>query len=918
MGKSPSDAAGDDGESAATVSTAAPWLDVAEVILVGIGADRRVTAINRKGCEVLGLPESEIIGRDWFASFVPERDRERTSAGFDALIAGDLADAEFFDNTIVTASGEERLIAWHNAFLRGTDGAVIGTVSSGEDVTDRHRAEQSQREFEHRVRVVLEGVHDAIVLIDPETMSLVEFNDRACRLLGYTREEFRHLTLADIEGAETREATAEHIEAVKRSGMDVFETVHRAKDGSLRHVEVKVRAVALHGRQLLQSMWRDVTDTRQAEHALRTSRARLQRILDTAPVGIGEVRDRVFTWVSSRVCEMLGYGEDELIGQSSRMLYASDGEFERVGRLKYAQIAASGSGQVDTTWRRKDGTVIDIDLRSSVLDPAERPPRVIFTALDISERRRAETALRESEERFRAIFEQAAVGVAQIDTATGRFLRVNQKYCQIVGLDSDAMTAQTFMAITHPDDLDEDLANMRRLVRGECRDFSMEKRYIRPDGSIVWVNMTVSPMWQQGEEPRTHIAVVVDITPRKTLEDEFRQAQKLEAVGRLAGGIAHDFNNILQAVVMQVELAKRHVDAGDPNHELLTGIADGAGRAADLTRQLLAFSRRQMLRPREVDLNQLIPDALKMVRRLIGEHIDITFSPDSDLPQVSVDPVQMEQVMMNLCINARDAMPDGGQISIATMTTTIDPNRARALELRRPGLHVAVVVADSGTGIDRDTRERIFEPFFTTKKLGEGTGLGLSTVYGIVRQHGGAIEVCSETGCGATFTIYLAAVERAVAATKPDREEWVAVGGHETVLLAEDEPAVRHLVQEMLEDAGYSVLVAEDGQQAVELFEAEPDAVGLALLDVVMPRVGGRQAYARMAAVRPDLPVVFASGYSGDVVHSRYQIDSGHRLIQKPFTGRDLLRVVRDALDGGGRGDSSSLDDGAGQEGPPE
>jgi PAS domain S-box-containing protein len=793
MPKTPSVAAGHDGESAASVSSAAPWLEVAEVILVGIGADHRVTAINRKGCEVLGLPESEIIGRDWFASFVPERDRERTSAGFDALITGDLAEAESFENTIASASGEERLIAWHNAFLRAPDGAVIGTVSSGEDVTDRHRAEQSQREFEHRVRVVLEGVHDAIVLIDPESLSMVEFNDRACRLLGYTRNEFRHLTLADIEVAETPDVTVDHVDAVKRSGVDVFETVHRAKDGSLRNVEVKVRAVALQGRQLLQSMWRDVTETRQAEDALR-----------------------------------------------------------------------------------------------------------------------------DSEERFRAIFEQAAVGVAQIDTITGRFLRVNQKYCQIVGLDSDAMMAQTFMAITQPDDLRDDLANMQRLVRGECRDFSMEKRHIRPDGSFVWVNLTVSPMWQPGEEPRTHIAVIVDITPRKTLEDEFRQAQKLEAVGRLAGGIAHDFNNILQAVVMQVELAKRHVDVDDSGHELLTGIADGAARAADLTRQLLAFSRRQMLRPRDVDLNRLIPDALKMVRRLIGEYIDIAFSPDSDLPQVSVDPVQMEQVMMNLCINARDAMPDGGEISIATMRTTVDPNRARALELRRPGLHVAVVVADSGTGIDRDTRERIFEPFFTTKKLGEGTGLGLSTVYGIVRQHGGAIEVSSETGCGATFTIYLAAVEGAVAATEPDRDEWVAVGGHETVLLAEDEPAVRELVQEMLEDAGYTIVVAKDGQQAVEIFEVDPDAVDLALLDVVMPRLGGKQAYARMAAVRKDLPVVFASGYSGDVVHTRFQIGSGHRLIQKPFTGRELLRVVREVLDGDGSGDSVATDDAVGTGLPPE
>jgi PAS domain S-box-containing protein len=421
------------------------------------------------------------------------------------------------------------------------------------------------------------------------------------------------------------------------------------------------------------------------------------------------------------------------------------------------------------------------------------------------------------------------------------------------------------------------------------------------DGAIMEV--TAAPIFDTDGQIVQVVEVARDIAQRVRAEDErekleaqLRQAQKMEAVGQLAGGIAHDFNNLLQAILGYGEMAHSDAEPGGHVRDFVEEVLKAGHRAKTLVSQLLAFSRRQVLEMEDLDLNEVIADLMKMIRRVIGEYITLDVLLGHDLGTVRADRGQIAQILTNLCVNARDAMPEGGTITIETENVRIDQEYCESHTWARPGRYVLLSVTDMGCGMDAETMGRVFEPFFTTKVVGKGTGLGLSTVYGLVKQHEGYIQVYSEVDKGTTFKTYLPVVERSVTAVG-DKIEGPIPGGSETILLAEDDEMVLTLSEAILTQAGYTVLTAADGAEALSLFEENADAIGLAILDVVMPKLGGHAVFERIRPRHPDVRVLFASGYSMNAIHTNFVLDEGLALIQKPYQRANLLRKVREMLD---------------------
>ena len=516
-----------------------------------------------------------------------------------------------------------------------------------------------------------------------------------------------------------------------------------------------------------------------------------------------------------------------------------------------------------------------------------------------AERKRAEESLRESEERFRTIYENAPALINAFDE-NGRCVLWNRRCCEVFGWTIDEINAHDdALSLFYPDPTVRDEV-MRSIIAGPDRRFR-EWYPLAKDGKMLttlWANfqltdgMVISLGYDITEEERAK-------QEKGVLEAQLRQAQKMEAVGQLAGGIAHDFNNILQGIMGYTEMAKSGLSPEDPAYRDMQQVKVGADRAATLTRQLLAFSRRQMIQPVDLGLNEVITDISRMLRRVIGEHIELDLKLHANAGTVHADAGAMEQVLMNLCVNARDAIPSGGQLVIETEQVSFSDGFCETHPWASPGDYALLSVTDTGVGMPPDVVEHIFEPFFTTKETGKGTGLGLSMVYGIVKQHDGLIHCYSELGKGSCFKIYLPSVERDVDTAVKPAATVVPAGGTETVLLAEDDEMVRDLAVLTLERSGYRVLVAKDGGEALRLFEEHQKEIELALLDVVMPKVGGREVYDTIRASSSNLPVLFSSGYSTNAIHTGFVVEEGLETIQKPYSPNALLRKIREVLDGG-------------------
>ncbi len=485
----------------------------------------------------------------------------------------------------------------------------------------------------------------------------------------------------------------------------------------------------------------------------------------------------------------------------------------------------------------------------------------------------------------------------------GRIVFTNPAGARLVGATSpQEVVGQHVREIVHPASRIAVTDRIRRLLAGEQGLYPVEEVYVRRDGSSVPVEVVAVPLTFNGK-PAVQ-AIVTDLTERKraeedqrTLELQFRTAQKMEAVGRLAGGVAHDFNNLLAVILAYGGFARDALSEGNPTRGDVEQILGAGRRAASLTRQLLAFSRKQVLEPMVLDLNRVAADLQKMLNRLIGEDIRLVQLLAPDIGRVRADPGQLEQVIMNLVVNARDAMPDGGRLTIETANVEIEEAYAGRHEAVPPGSYVQLAISDTGCGMDERTMEKLFEPFFTTKEKGKGTGLGLSTVYGIVKQSGGKIAVHSEPGKGTTFNVYLPRVHDEPSPMEAHRDREVPPVGNETILVVEDETAVRELAARMLRAAGFAVLTAENGDEALLASGHHQGEIHLLLTDVVMPGMSGRLLAERLAELRPGVRVLYMSGYTDDAIIHHGVLKPGTRFIGKPFSAAELARRVRDSLD---------------------
>ncbi len=524
-------------------------------------------------------------------------------------------------------------------------------------------------------------------------------------------------------------------------------------------------------------------------------------------------------------------------------------------------------------------------------------PRELREAGDRRRRREAESALDEAQERYRVLVDNAADVIGVLDTA-GRMQFVSPSVRRTLGWEPDELAGRPVLEFVHPDDVEPVRAHLgEAMAEGSLS--PLERIRVRHrDGSWRIFEGSGAHVAAFGGTPQL-IVTARDITDRVQLEEQLNQAQKMEAIGQLAGGVAHDFNNLLTVILGYSSRLLDQLARQPELHAEVDEIRRAATRAANLTQQLLAFSRKQVFALQVVDLGRVVEGVDKLIRRLIGADVQLTLKLDPAECLVRVDPGQMEQVIMNLVVNARDAMPQGGRLTLQTACVDLDRRDASRTVGVQPGPHVMLAVSDSGEGMDEATQARLFEPFFTTKAPGKGTGLGLSTVYGIVRQSGGAIRVQSAPGRGATFRIYLPRVEARVSAAveAPPAPAPATLRGGETILLAEDEPQVRGMVRELLRRHGYSVIEARDGPEALDLARRHRGLIHLLLSDVVMPGMNGIEVATRLAEERPEMRALYVSGYTEDVTVHREGFQPGTAFLAKPFTDDALLRAVREVLD---------------------
>jgi two-component system, cell cycle sensor histidine kinase and response regulator CckA len=509
--------------------------------------------------------------------------------------------------------------------------------------------------------------------------------------------------------------------------------------------------------------------------------------------------------------------------------------------------------------------------------------------------------LAESEARFRSAFDDSSFG-RTMALPDGRLNRVNKALCQMLGYDAPTLAEKRIADITHPDDIAASQELVQSLLEGKAAARRMQKRYLHADGRTIWADVSVILIRDATRQPLHFLTEMVDINEQKQaeqknleLERQLNQAQKMEAVGRLAGGVAHDFNNLLSIVLGYAETLLEELPDGDPRRDSLKEIFDAGSRAKQLTRQLLAFSRKQALELVHIDINTVVAGFEKLMRRVIGEDIELRLALAPEALLVKADVSQIEQVLMNLAVNARDAMPKGGRLTIETTMGRRDAYESSG-NCSAPERYARISVSDTGTGMDRDTLQRLFEPFFTTKDKDHGTGLGLATSYGIVHQHGGTIEVFSESGHGTRFTIALPLVGEAPAQDRVASKSLERQPAAASILVVEDDPSVRKLAVNILRNKGYGVIESKNVHEAVELAAQQKEPVDLLLTDVVMPGMMGPEVFKKVAAHHPNIKVLYMSGYTYNILTQHGVPEGDRQLIQKPFSVKDLVNKVQGVL----------------------
>jgi len=727
------------------------------------------------------------------------------------------------------------------------------------------------------------------------------FDDQACYLLGIepaaftgTGDEFFRVVHPD-DREMLRAALAGTIE------QDLsYEPQYRAvwPDGSVHHIAARgklVRNEASDRPERINGIIWDVTERVNAEQALRQSEERFATVFRSSPIGISLARlsDGQYLDVNDAFLRFFGYEREEVIGRDPFSLGIWVHVEDRTGMVDILREQGRVPG-FETVFRMKTGEIRNALVVTELVDVAQERYLLGLT-LDITERKQAEEALIQSEKKYRSIFDNAIEGIFQT-TPDGRYLTVNPALARMYGYTSPE---EMMGAVTDLQEqqyvIPEDRVRLKALYEQQGFVKRFEAQVYTKSGDKVWISMNAYAVADRAGNTLYYEGTAENITERKRLEDQLRQAQKMEAIGTLAGGVAHDFNNILTVIMGLGNLIQMSIDKGDTLRPYIDQIVASSERAADLTQSLLAFSRRQRITPEAHTVNGVVTSTAKLLKRLLPEDIELKCDLTDKKTLTMLDLTQIGQVIMNLAINARDAMPHGGSLIIRTERSKLDENFKKIHGFGRPGNYVKLSVSDTGIGMDESTMKRIFEPFFTTKEVGKGTGLGLASAYGIVKQHDGYITVSSALSMGTTFDIYLPLIDtphpRRVSAVPETK------GGAETILIVEDDRDVRSTLTRILEKQGYITIEAMDGDDALRLYEEHRTEVDLIILDVVMPGRNGKEVLDEITRINPSVKAVFVSGYTGDIVIDKGVENDSVDFLQKPLSVPKLLSKVREVLD---------------------
>jgi PAS domain S-box-containing protein len=976
--------------------------------------------VNPAFCQFLGKPREEIIGKTDLDLFPPQ-DAAMYVAGDSAVMeTGNPESADWL------VSGEERkrwLQVTKNA-VRDADGKINGVLCSVTDVTERKRMEDALWRNNKDLRESQRISHVGSWRLDVATNQVV-WTEELYNMYGFdpsappppytehmklfTPESWERLSTALARTRETGIPYTLELETVREDGSNGWIWVRGEAD-----VDSTGKTVGLWGAA------QDITERKHAEKALRRSESEFRNAFEHSAIGMALVSpEGKFLRFNRRVCDIVGYDRDELMRKTFQDITHPDdlnANLDFVRRMLAGEIETY---QMEKRYFHKDGHIVWVLLAVSLVwDDHGAPLHFISQIQDITERKRTEEKLRESDDLFRSIFMDHTAVKLLIDASTGQILDANPAAIDFYGYTYDQLTALRIWDINTLDE-QETLQHMTAARDGLTREFEFQHRLASGQlrrvhvfsGSIVvagktllssiivditdrhiaeaalrftqfaidhlgdmalWMNSSgrftyvndaacrllgysreelltmsvpdIDPLYpkerwrenwdglcqhkhqviesrHQAKDGHTfpveitdnlieidgqmfNCAIVRDITERKQAEEEheklqaqFAQAQKMESVGKLAGGVAHDFNNMLGVILGYTELALERVDPAQPLFAYLQEVRKAAKRSADLTQQLLAFARKQTVAPKELDLNETVSGMLKMLQRLIGEDIDLAWLPGKELGSVKVDPSQIDQILTNLCVNARDAIADVGKVTIETGAAAFDEAYCAANAGFVPGDYVLLAVSDNGCGMDQETLVHLFEPFFTTKEVGRGTGLGLAMVHGAVKQNNGFINVYSEPGQGTTFNIYLPRHEAKAQAKADAAAAHPARGSHETILLVEDDPAILSMITIMLEQLGYAVIAAKTPGEAIRLANEHAGEINLLITDVVMPEMNGRDLAANILSLYPGIKRLFMSGYTADVIAHHGVLEKGVNFIQKPFTMKNLAAKIREVLD---------------------
>ncbi|MBN9522360.1 PAS domain S-box protein [bacterium] len=862
--------------------------------------DGVVTYWNDGATRLFGWTAGEMLGRRYADRYV-EPVRTWVADQIWARGAGGDWDGEFEDYR------KDGSRVWVDARVRrmtDADGRPVGVIGVCHDITARKRAEDELWRTADLLRAVADTTTDAMFVKDRDGKYLF-MNEAAARFVGRPVAEVLgrdDTAVFDPDSARLLMARDRRVMAAGRTETEEEELtaagttrVFLATKGPYRDAAGAV--VGLIG------VSRDVTDRvraeralREKEQSLRESEARYRAIVEATPECVKLIApDGTLLQMNPAGLRMVeADGAAAVLGACVYDLVAP--EHRTAFRAFNEQVCRGEGGALAFDIIGLRGTRRQMETMAVPLPTPGGGCNHLAVTRDVTARRRAEDALHLRDRAIQAVTQ--GIVLTDPNLPDNPVVYASPGFEHVTGYPASEVVGRNCRFLHGPDTDPAELARLRAAIRaGEA--CTVELLNYRKDGTPFWNELSVSPV-RDGAGALTHfVGVQVDVTGRKTLEEHLRQAQKMEAVGRLAGGVAHDFNNLLTVITGFAELLHGMLDDRPDARPLVEEIGKAGRRAAGLTRQLLAFSRKQVLQPKLIDPNALLADLGRMLRPLLGEDIELALTLAPAVRRVRVDPGQLEQVVMNLAVNARDAMPTGGRLTVETGNATLDEAYAEFRPEVRPGNYVRLAVTDTGAGMDRAVADRVFEPFFTTKGEGRGTGLGLATVYGIIKQSGGHIEVTSEVGTGTTFEVYLPAADEApgsrVGVALPDR----APGGRETVLLVEDEEAVRELAARVLRTKGYHVVEAADGAAALATAARHPGPIDLLVTDVVMPRLGGRELAARLAETRPGLRVLYLSGYTDDAVVRHGVTEAQVAFLQKPFGPDALAGKVREVLDAG-------------------